>query len=129
MRRRDLLALIAGTLIGGPTVAYAQPRQLPVIGILAGASPENAGAQRNLTALREALAEAGFVEGRTATFEYRWASSDYDRLPELAADLVRRKVDVIVIEGGTAPTWAAKQATSIIPIVFHTNTDPVAAGL
>jgi putative ABC transport system substrate-binding protein len=129
VRRREALALIAGMILDVPAIAEAQEPHLPVVGILAVASPENAGAQRNLAATREALAEAGFVEGRTVAFEYRWASTDYDRLPELAADLVMRKVDVIVTEGGTPSAWAAKQATSTIPVVFHVDTDPVAAGL
>jgi putative ABC transport system substrate-binding protein len=129
MNRREALALIAGMFLDMPAVAKAQEPRLPVVGVLAAASPENAGARRNLAALRGALAEAGFVEGRTVAYEYRWANTDLDRLPELAADLVRRKVDVIVTEGGTPSTWAAKQATSTIPVVFHTDTDPVSAGL
>jgi putative ABC transport system substrate-binding protein len=127
MRRREALALIAGMIVEASSVAGAQGPHLPVVGILASASPENAAAQRNIAACREALAEAGFVEGRTVAFEYRWANADLDRVPELVADLVRRKVDVIVTEGATA--WAVKQATSTIPVVFHTDADPVAAGL
>jgi len=102
---------------------------MPVIGILAAASPDNAGAQRNLVAFREGLGEFGYVEGQSVAIEYRWAEAHFDRLPGLAADLVDRKVDVIVTEGGDASVLAAKQATSTIPVVFHTNSDPVAMGL
>ena len=106
----------------------AQQRAMPVIGILASASQDNAGAQRNLAAFREGLGEFGYVEGQSIAIEYRWAEGHYDRLPALAADLVARKVDVIVTEGGDASVAAAKQATSTIPVVFHTNGDPVASG-
>jgi putative ABC transport system substrate-binding protein len=75
------------------------------------------------------LGESGYVEGQNIAIEYRWAEGDFDRLPALAADLVARKVDVIVTEGGDSSVVAAKHATSTIPIVFHTNSDPVASGL
>jgi putative ABC transport system substrate-binding protein len=112
-----------------PTLASAQQKAMPVIGILAYASPANAGAQRMLAAFREGLGEAGYVEGRNIAIEYRWAEDHFDRLPALAADLVNRKVDLIVTEGGDASVHAAKQATSTIPVVFHTGRDPVASGL
>ena len=102
---------------------------MPVIGILAAAAPDNAGAQRNLAAFREGLGEFGYVEGQNIAIEYRWPEAQSDRLPALADDLVDRKVDVIVTEGGDASVLAAKQATSTIPVVFHTNSDPVARGL
>src|SRR5712672_1327483 len=107
----------------------AQQKAMPVIGILAAASPDNAGAQRMLAAFREGLGEAGYVEGRNIAIEYRWAEDHFDGLPALAADLVGRKVDVIVTEGGDPSVIAAKQATSTIPVVFHTRRDPVANGL
>jgi putative ABC transport system substrate-binding protein len=129
MRRRDVLSLATGVAAYPLLAAHAQQPRLPVVGILAAASPENMGAQRNLAALRAGLAEAGFVEGQTVAFEYRWANTEYARLPELAAELVNRKVDVIVTEGGDPSTWAAKRATTTIPIVFHVDHDPVAAGL
>jgi putative tryptophan/tyrosine transport system substrate-binding protein len=100
-----------------------------VIGILAAASPDNVGAQRMLAAFREGLDEAGYLEGRNIAIEYRWGAAHFDRLPALAADLVERKVDVIVTEGGDPSVVAAKQATSTIPVVFHTGGDPVASGL
>jgi putative ABC transport system substrate-binding protein len=102
---------------------------MPVIGILAAAAPDNAGALRMLAAFREGLGECGYVEGQNIAIEYRWAEAHFDRLPALAADLVSRKVDVIVTEGGEGSVLAAKQATSTIPVVFHTNSDPVAMGL
>jgi putative ABC transport system substrate-binding protein len=100
---------------------------MPVIGILAAASPDNAGAQRMLAAFREGLGESGYVEGRNIAIEYRWADGLFDRLPVLAADLADRKVEVIMTEGGEASVLAAKSATSTIPIVFHTNADPTNA--
>jgi putative tryptophan/tyrosine transport system substrate-binding protein len=117
-------------MIGGwQTASRAQQKAMPVIGILAGASPDNAGAQRMLAAFREGLSETGYVEGKNVAIEYRWAEAHFDRLPSLAADLVDRKVDLIVTEGGDPSVFAAKQATSTIPVVFHTDGDPVARGL
>ena len=111
-----------------PLLAGAQQKPMPVIGILAAAAPDNTYAQRNIIAFREALAVAGYVEGRNVAIEYRWASADFDRLPGLAAELVARKVDLIVTEGGDDPVRAAKQATAEIPVVFHTDADPVKSG-
>jgi putative ABC transport system substrate-binding protein len=129
MRRRDLIVLLGAAASIRPLAARAQQKAMPVIGILAAASPDNAGAQRMLAAFREGLSEAGYVEGRNIANEYRWAEAHFDRLPGLAADLVNRKVDLIVTEGGDVSVHAAKQATSTIPVVFHTNRDPVASGL
>ena len=128
MRRRDLLTLIAGAATLRPLASGAQQKATPVIGILAVAAPDNAGAQRNLAAFREGLAEAGYVEGRNVAIEYRWASANYDRLPGLAAELVARNVDVIVTEGGDGAALAAKGATSTIPIVCFVALDPVKRG-
>jgi putative ABC transport system substrate-binding protein len=127
--RRELLLLLGGA-VTAPCVVRAQPKSkpMPVIGILAAASPDNAGAQRMLAAFRKGLGEFGYVDGRNVTIEYRWAEGHYERLPALAADLVDRKVDVIVTEGGDPSVVAAKQATQTIPIVFHTDGDPVASG-
>jgi len=100
-----------------------------VIGFLGAAVPDDAEVARNLAAFRRGLAETGYVEGRNVRIEYRWAEGHYERLPELAAELVVRNVDVIVNEGGASSVLAAKNATSKIPIVFHTSTDPVADGL
>src|SRR5205823_10671442 len=93
------------------------------------AIPDDDEVARNLAAFRKGLGEAGYVEGQNFRIEYRWAAGDYARLPELAAELVARNVDVIVNEGGAPSLSAAAKATSTIPIVFHTSTDPVAEGL
>jgi len=100
---------------------------MPVIGVL-GAMPNIPAVASNLAAFRQGLGETGYVEGQNVTIEYRWAERRLDRLPALAADLVGRKVDVIVTEGGDSTTLAAKNATSSIPVVFHASSDPVAKG-
>jgi putative ABC transport system substrate-binding protein len=97
--------------------------------VLGAVSPEFRPVQLNLAGFREGLGELGFVEGQNVLIEYRWAERRLDRLPALAADLVARKVDVIVTEGGDSTTFAAKQATSTIPVVFHGSSDPVALGI
>jgi putative tryptophan/tyrosine transport system substrate-binding protein len=128
VRRRDFIKFTAASAIM-PVKARAQPQKaMPVVGILAASSSQNAGGQRAIARFRDALAEGGFVEGQNVAFEYRWAETEYDRLPTLAADLVARKVDVIATEGGEGPALAAKAATSAIPIVCILNRDPVAAG-
>jgi putative ABC transport system substrate-binding protein len=126
MRRRDLIILLAGAMGGWPSAVRAQPKSMPVIGFLSSTSPE-AYASR-VDAFRQGLNEAGFAEDRDVAIEYRWADGHYDRLPALAADLASRKVDVIAT-GAIPATRAAKSATSTIPIVFLTGTDPVADGL
>jgi putative ABC transport system substrate-binding protein len=129
MRRRDFLILTAGVAGGWPTPSRAQQKPMPVIGFL-GVFPPAMSAQIALeqAAFRQGLSETGYVEGQNVTIEYRRGEGHYDRLPALAADLVARKVDVIVTQGGDSPTLAAKQATSTIPILFHTVNDPVASG-
>jgi putative ABC transport system substrate-binding protein len=129
VKRREFIVLLGGAAGLWPLPVRAQQKKMPVIGILAAASPDNAGALRMLAAFREGLREFGYVEGQNVAIEYRWAEAHFDRLPALAADLVDRKVDVIVTEGGDPSVLAAKQATSIIPVVFHTSGDPVASGL
>jgi putative ABC transport system substrate-binding protein len=124
MRRRDLLAASVAALF--PVAGWAQ-KVLPAIGFLSSRSPGESAPL--VAAFRQGLSEAGYVEGRNLAIEYRWAEGRYDRLPELAADLVARKVEVIAATGGPNSAQAAKRATATIPIVFATGTDPVATGL
>jgi putative ABC transport system substrate-binding protein len=127
MRRREFIVLLGGATAAWPLVAHAQPPGKPVIGFLGTASAN--GYDAFLASFRDGLKAAGFVEGRDATIEYRWAEGHIDRLPALAADLVNRRVAVIVASGGDAPGIAAKQATDQIPIIFMSGGEPVKAGL
>jgi putative ABC transport system substrate-binding protein len=126
MRRREFAKLVAAT-IAWPVMAGAQQR-MPVIGFLHGGSP-GAATAANVAGFGQGLSENGYVVGKNLAVEHRWAETHYDRLPALAADLVIRKVDVIVAAGGTPPTLAAKAATSTIPIVFANLGDPVGQGV
>jgi putative ABC transport system substrate-binding protein len=126
LQRRSLLFLFGTSAAAWPMAARAQ-QQMPVVGILNSQAPaQDSVGQR---AFRQGLTQVGFVEGRNVGFEYRWANNDLDRLPELAADLVRRKVSVIFASGGPNPALAAKAATTSIPIVFRSGVDPIALGL
>ena len=132
MHRRSFLTLLGGasaaSSVSWPLAARAQqPRALPVIGILGSATA--AGAPEWTTAFVQGLREVGFVEGQNVTFEYRWANVQYDRLPELAADLVRQRVSLIAALGNYLSPQAAKGATTSIPIVFAIGADPVQRGL
>jgi putative ABC transport system substrate-binding protein len=126
MNRRAVIAAL-GSAATWPVVAKAQQPAMPVIGFLGSASPVPFA--RMTAAFRQGLKESGFVEGQNLAIEYRWAEGQYDRLPSLAADLVERRVAVILASGGGAPTRAAKAATATIPIVFTTAYDPVTIGL
>ncbi|HLG84154.1 MAG TPA: ABC transporter substrate-binding protein [Bradyrhizobium sp.] len=130
MKRRDFMAALGGAALL-PLAAQAQQSALPVVGFLHAGSPEENA--KRLAAFRKGLADGGFVEGRDIAIDYRWAAGRNERLPELAAELVKRQVALIVTPGSTAAAVAAKKATadaaSTIPIVFSSGTDPVALGL
>ena len=126
MRRREFITLL-GSAVVWPLEASAQDPALPLIGFLNSASPGPFA--RLVDAFRHGLREGGFVEGRNVAIEYRWADGHFAKLPELAADLVRRRVSLIVATGGTASARAAKEVTTTIPIVFIGGPNPIGDGL
>ncbi len=125
IRRRDALVLGANALIG-PSIAFAAPPERPIVGFLS--SGDARSFEGLLGAFRAGLAAAGFADGKNVSMQYAWADGHYERLPTLAAEFVRRRVDVIAATGGEPSAQAAKAATPSIPIVF-TGSDPIAAGL
>jgi putative tryptophan/tyrosine transport system substrate-binding protein len=126
MRRRDFVTLIGGAAMW-PLAARAQQPAMPVVGYLYAGAPE---ASADLVAaFRKGLSETGYVEGQNVAIEYRWTRNEFDRLPELVADLIRRRVTVIAAPGSAAAAAAAKAATATIPVIYSGGADPVQAGL
>jgi putative ABC transport system substrate-binding protein len=127
MRRRDFIALAGGAAVAWPLAARAQQAAMPTIGFLHGASPEPYAPM--LAAFRQGLATTGYVEGRNVILQYRWAENRLDRLPELAAELVRLPLSALVVGGGTDVVMTAKSVTASIPIVFTIGSDPSVHGI
>ncbi|MBA0083825.1 MAG: ABC transporter substrate-binding protein, partial [Acidobacteria bacterium Pan2503] len=127
MRRREFIRLFSSTVVAWPLTARAQQAAMPVIGFLNSGSPE--GFTPQLAGFRQGLNEVGYTEGQNVAIEFRWAKSQYDRLPGLATDLVHRQVAIIVATGGSVSAIAAKSVTTTIPIVFTNGGDPVQLGL
>jgi putative ABC transport system substrate-binding protein len=125
MRRRDFIKGLAGSAVTLPLAARAQQKAIPVVGFINSASPKTYAP--NVKGFLQGLKEAGYIEGRNVSIEYRWAEGQYDRLPAMAAELVRRDVTVIVANTPAAPI--VKAATSTIPVIFLTGEDPVGSGL
>jgi putative ABC transport system substrate-binding protein len=129
MRRRKFITLLGSAAAAWPLAARAQQPAMAVIGYLGAASPGGSTSVQIMATLRQSLAAAGYLEGRNVAIDSQWAEGQYDRLPAMAAEMVRREVAVIIAHGGTAPALAAKAATTTIPLVFGVTDDPVALGL
>jgi len=127
MRRREFITLASSTAIAWPLAARAQKKAMPLIGFLGLRTPEFDAAL--LSEFRRGMSEGGFVEGTNVAIEFRWAAGHFDRLPALAEDLVRQRVDLLVTTGGTAAARAAKAVAASTPIVFVIGDDPVQYGL
>ena len=128
MRRREFITLVGGAAVAWPLAAHAQQPAMPVVGVLSAEWPNAVTADR-LHAFRGGLNDTGYFEGRNVTIEYRWAEGRNDRLPALAAELVRLPVNLIVCAGSTPATIAAKAASTTVPIVFYGGANPVSMGL
>jgi putative tryptophan/tyrosine transport system substrate-binding protein len=127
MRRRDFITLLGGAALACPLAAHAQQPAPPVVGFLGSGSPESDAFR--LAAVQQGLTESGYVEGRNVAFEYRWAEDHNERLPALAAELVRRGIAVLISIGGVTSAVAAKSSTATIPVLFATGSDPIKLGL
>jgi putative ABC transport system substrate-binding protein len=127
LKRREFITVLGGAAVTWPLAARAQQATMPVIGFLNPTSPDS-NADR-LRGFHRGLKDTGFAEGENVTIVYRWAENQMDRLPELAAELVRQRINVIATTGGEEVALAAKAATTTIPIVFGVTEDPVPSGL
>ena len=128
MRRREVITLLGGAAAACPLAVHAQQPAMPLIGLIHPGAPES-DADRMMPFFRQGLSESGYVEGQNVAIEYRWARGRYDAMPDLVADLLRHRVTLIATPGNLVGTRAAKAATTTVPIVFSTGSDPVALGL